>query len=175
MSSSFQFLITWAQLEPKIKSLSHFTECHTFLDVQRVQNIVIQNILVKILLKHSLHQRTVIRMCVPTETGSSMMLRNQRLELLDMKRKARSKNPFHLPRYDVPGSWLTKLAVPRGVRWEIQRGLQTCHWVHSFSLLGFWKCSVRQQGTKHSEQRALRKVKRKLMSLNPLLYYMEGI
>ena len=73
----------------------------------------------KILLKHSLHQRMVIRMCVPIEIGSSMMLRNQRLELLDMKRKAReqqiSKNPLHLPRYNVPGSWPTKLAVPRGV------------------------------------------------------------
>ena len=78
------------------------------------------------------------------------MLRNQRLELLDMKRKARkqqiSKSPFHLPRYGVPGSWLAKLAVPRGVLWEIQRGLQTYHWVHSFSL--YWVSGNAPSGSK---------------------------
>lgn len=43
--------------------------------------------LVKIVLKHSLDQRKVIRMGVSTEMCSSMTLRSQGLELLDNEEK----------------------------------------------------------------------------------------
>lgn len=94
----------------------------------------------KTVLKHSLHQRKVIRMCVPTEMDSSMILRNQGLELLDMKRKAGEKqipkNPFYLFRYDVAGSWLTRFSVPGGVLLGNFKGDYKSHYrlVHSFSL-----------------------------------------
>lgn len=80
----------------------------------------------KTVLKHPVDQRKVIRVCVPKEMGSSMMLRSQRLELLAVKRKAGEqkipKNPFYLPRHAVVGSWLTKLAAPGGALREISKG-----------------------------------------------------
>lgn len=51
--------------------------------------MVTQNMPVKNVLKHFLDQGKVIRMGLPTEMGSSMVLRSQGLELLDNEEKSK--------------------------------------------------------------------------------------
>lgn len=78
--------------------------------------MVIQYFLTKIVLKHSLGQRSVFRVNIPQEMGSSMILRSQGLELLNNKEKCKEHISqgilLQKPRYDIIGSQLTELAVP---------------------------------------------------------------